>query len=392
MELTLYYITLLAVSLCTTWWVFKKVLHIAKLKNIVDNPGERKIQRIPVPVMGGITVFFGMTVAFAAASTIYDISGMFTMICLMIILLYVGTMDDIVGLSPGLRFFIEMIVVLLLIYTNDYSINDFHGLWGIYHVPDIVAIPLTVFASVGIINAINLIDGVNGLCSGYCIVTYLIFGLVFIFAGDVNCTSLAIISIGALIPFFFHNVFGKTSKMFFGDGGTLLMGIGMSFLVINALKTDSTLVACFPDNFGIVPFTLAILAIPVFDTIRVMVGRIARRTSPFSPDKTHLHHLLMDLHFSHVGTTCVEILANLFVIACWYLSYRLGASIDFQLYIVIFSAAMLTFAFYEYARFQERKQTKAYHMLISIGDKTHVGSRKWFGLLQRIMDRNIKTE
>jgi hypothetical protein len=180
--------------------------------------------------------------------------------------------------------------------------------------------------------------------------------------------------------------------MFFGDGGTLLMGIGMSFLVINALKADSTLAAYFPDNFGIVPFTLAILAIPVFDTIRVMVGRIARRTSPFSPDKTHLHHLLMDLHFSHLGTTCVEILANLLVIASWYLSYRLGASIDFQLYIVIFTAAMLTFAFYEYARFLERKQTKAYHMLISIGDKTHVGSRKWFGLLQRIMDRNIKTE
>lgn len=392
MELTLYYITLLVVSLCTTWWVFKKVLHIAKLKNIVDNPGERKIQRIPVPVMGGITVFFGMTVAFATAGIIYDISGMFTLVCMMIILLYVGTMDDIVGLSPGLRLFIEMIVVLLLICTNDYSINDFHGLWGIYQIPDIVAVPLTVFASVGIINAINLIDGVNGLCSGYCIVTYLIFGLVFLFAGDANCTSLAIISIGALIPFFFHNVFGKTSKMFFGDGGTLLMGMGMSFLVINALKTDSVLTAYFPGNLGLVPFTLAVLAIPVFDTIRVMVGRIARGTSPFSPDKTHLHHLLMDLHFSHEGTTCVEILANLFVIACWYLSYRLGASVDFQLYVVIFFGVLLTFAFYEYARFQERKQTKAYHMLIRIGDKTHVGRRKWFGFLQRILDRNIKTE
>ena len=392
MELTLYYVTLFTVSLCTTWWIFKKVLRIAKLKNIVDNPDARKLQRIPVPVMGGITVFFGMTVAFAAAGIIHDISGMFSMITVMIIMLYVGTMDDIIDLSPGLRLFIEILVVLLLIYTNNYSVNDFHGLWGIYHVPDIVAIPLTVFACVGIINAINLIDGVNGLCSGYCIVTYLIFGLAFLFAADVNCTTLAIVSIGALIPFFFHNVFGEDSKMFFGDGGTLLMGIGMSFLVINGLKTDSALVASFPENFGVIPFMLAVLAIPVFDTVRVMMARILRKTSPFSPDKTHLHHLLMDLHFSHVGTTGTEILANLFVVACWYLSYRLGASIDCQLYVVIITAFLLTFGFYKFARVQENKQTKIYQALIKLGDKTHVGSRKWFELLQKVLDRNIKTE
>ncbi len=392
MELILYYITLFVASLFTTWWIFKKVLRIAKLKNIVDIPDERKLQRIPIPVMGGITVFFGMTVAFATAGTFHDVSSMFSMICVMSIMLFVGTMDDIIGLSPGLRLFIEMIAVLLLIYTNDYSINDFHGVWGIYQVPDIVAIPLTVFACVGIINAINFIDGVNGLCSGYCIVTFLIFGLVFLFTGDMNCTSLAIISIGALIPFFFHNVFGKTSKMFFGDGGTLLMGIGISYLLINALKTDSTFVAYFSNNFGIVPFTLAVLAIPVFDAVRVMLARIFRLTSPFSPDKTHLHHLLMDLHFSHVGTTSVEILANLFIIACWYLSYRLGASVDFQLYVVIFLGVLLTFGFYEFARLQERRQTKIYHMLIRIGDKTHVGSRNWFGFLQRILDKNVKTE
>lgn len=392
MELTLYYITLFAVSLCTTWWIFKKVLRIAKLKNIVDNPDARKIQRIPVPVMGGITVFFGMTVAFAAAGIIHDVSGMFSMITVMIIMLYVGTMDDIIDLSAGLRLFIEMMVVLLLIYTNNYLVNDFHGLWGIYRISNIVAIPLTVFACVGIINAINLIDGVNGLCSGYCIVTYLIFGLAFLLAGDTICASLAFISIGALIPFFFHNVFGKESKMFFGDGGTLLMGIGMSFLVINGLKVDSAIVASFPENFGVIPFMLAVLAIPVFDTVRVMTARILRKTSPFSPDKTHLHHLLMDLHFSHVGATCTEILANLLVVGCWYLSYRMGASIDCQLYVVIIMAFMLTFGFYRFARIQESKQTKIYRALIKLGDKTHVGNRKWFELLEKVLDRNIKAE
>lgn len=388
MELTQYYIILFVVSLCATWWIFKKVLKIAKLKNIVDNPDARKLQRVPVPVLGGVAVFFGMVTAFATAGLLLDISNMFAMICVMTIMLYVGTMDDILSLSPKVRFLAEILVVLLLIYCNKYSINNFHGLWGIYEISDWIAVPLTVFACVGIINAINMIDGVNGLSSGYCIVTSLIFGSAFIFAGDVNRATLAILSVGALIPFFFHNVFAKKSKMFIGDGGTMLMGSIMSVFVINTLKSDSALAAATPDNFGLIPFALAVLVIPVFDTLRVMSARIVRGKSPFNPDKTHLHHLLIDLHFSHIGTTMVEIFASLLAVACWYLSYRMGASIDVQLYIVIFIGILVTFVFYKFARIQERKQSKIYHWLTKIGDKTHVGHTKWFEGITRGLDRN----
>lgn len=388
MELTLYYITLFVASLCATWWIFKKVLNIATIKNIVDNPDARKLQRVPVPVLGGVAVFFGMIVAFAFAGIIYDVSSMFALVCVMTIMLYVGTMDDIIGLTPKARFIIEIIVVLLLIYYNNNSIDNFHGLWGIYAIPRWIAIPLTVFACVGIINAINLIDGVNGLSSGYCIVTCLIFGVTFIVTGDVSSASLAILAIGALIPFFVHNVFGKKSKMFIGDGGTLLMGTIMSAFVINAIKTDSTITMFTPANFGVIPFSLALLAIPVFDTLRVMTARIVRGTSPFNPDKTHLHHLLLDLHFSHVGTTATEILFNLFVVGSWYLSYKLGAPIDVQLYIVIILGTAITFGFYRFARVQERKQTRIYHWLTKIGDWTHVGHTKWFERITRGLDRN----
>ena len=388
MELPLYYITLFVVSLLSTWWIFKKVLRIAKLKNIVDNPDERKLQRVPVPVLGGIAVFFGMSVAFAAAGLIYDISSMFAMVCVMVIMLYIGTMDDIIGLTPKVRFVFEILVVLLLVYCNNNCIDNFHGLWGIYGVPRWFAVPLTVFACVGIINAINLIDGVNGLSSGFSIITSLIFGITFIVTGDVSSASLAILAIGALIPFFFHNVFGKKSKMFIGDGGTLLMGTIMSVFVINAIKSGSTIALFTPANFGVVPFTLALLVIPVFDTLRVMTARIVRGTSPFNPDKTHLHHLLLDLHFSHVGTTATEILFNLFVLGAWYLSYRLGASIDIQLYVVVILGAAITFGFYRFARSQERKQTRIYHWLVKVGDWTHVGHTKWFEGITRGLDKN----
>lgn len=388
MESILYYSCLFIVSMFATWWVFKKVLRIAIDKNIVDNPDARKIQRVPVPVLGGMAVYFGIIVSLAIAGLMCDISSLFEMGCIMTLMLFIGTMDDIISLTPRTRFIIEILAVLALIFCNGYSINDFHGLWGIYGIPPWVAVLLTVFACVGIINAINLIDGVNGLSSGYCIVTCLIFGFVFYNAGDTEMTTLAVSSVGALLPFFFHNVFGKKSKMFIGDGGTLLMGVIMSSFVINILKSDSLVAACSADGIGLIPFTLAVLAIPVFDTLRVMSLRIARGSSPFNPDKTHLHHLLMDLHFSHVGTTGTEILSNLFVIFGWWLSYRLGASIDVQLYVVIILGMGITFGFYRFARVQERKKSGIYNLLVKIGDWTHVGHTEWFEWLTNRLDRD----
>ena len=184
MQQIVFLITLSLVALLSSLWIFKKVLRIAIEKNLVDNPDARKIQRVPIPVMGGIVVYWGIVVAMAVAGLVYDISLLFEMGCVMTIMLMIGTLDDILGLSPRIRFLIEILAVLALLFTNEYSINDFHGLWGIEVIPQWVSIPLTVFACVGIINAINLIDGVNGLSSGYCIVTCFIFSLVFYFAGN----------------------------------------------------------------------------------------------------------------------------------------------------------------------------------------------------------------
>jgi len=384
----IYFIILFIVSVLATWWVFKKILKIAIQKNMVDNPDARKLQRVPIPVLGGVAVYFGVLVSLSVAGLMIDISGLFEVGCIMTLMLFVGTMDDIISLTPKTRFVIEILAVLALLYCNDYSISSFHGLWGIQEISQWISVPLTVFACVGIINAINLIDGVNGLSSGYCIVTCFIFGLVFYYAGDVKMATIATSYIGALLPFFFHNVFGLKSKMFIGDGGTLLMGVVMSVFVINMLKSNSLVSLNVPENFGLIPFTLAVLAIPVFDTLRVMTLRILRGTSPFNPDKTHLHHLLLDLHFSHVGTTGTEIFSNLFVIFGWWMSYILGASVDVQLYIVIILGMGITFGFYRFARVQERKKSRIYNLLVKIGDWTHVGHTEWFEWLTKNLDRN----
>ena len=382
-----YYLTLFVVAMVATWWIFKKVLRIALIKNIVDNPDARKLQKVPVPVLGGVAVFFGMIVALTVTRLTFDTYSLFAIMGVMTIMLYTGTMDDILSLTPKIRFLIEILVVLLLIYTNHYSLNDFHGLWGIHQISEWIAVPLTVFACVGIINAINMIDGVNGLSSGYCILACTIFGTAFILGDDKDASSLAILAIGALIPFFCHNVFGKRSKMFIGDGGTLLMGTIISSFVIGTLNANSPLAEKVDPNLGLIPFTIAVLAIPVFDCLRVMVSRIARGTSPFYPDKTHLHHLLFDLGFSHVGTTGTELLATITVVGSWFLSYKLGASVDVQLYIVVSLGLFVTFGFYAWARSQQRRETAAYRVLSRIGKWTHVGHTPWFERFRDFLDR-----
>ena len=382
-----YYTILFVVALVSTWWIFKKVLRIALAKNIVDNPDARKLQQTPIPVLGGIAVFFGIIVSLTVAGLFYETTSLFAILGVMAIMLYVGTMDDILSLSPLSRFLIEILVVLLLVFCNQYSLNNFHALWGIYQIPEWFAVPLTVFACVGVINAINLIDGVNGLSSGYCIVACSVFAGVFIWAGDVEAASLSILSVGALIPFFFHNVFGRKSKMFIGDGGTLLMGTILSTLVISSINTNSELALKVAPDFGVIPFTIAVMAIPVFDTIRVMSMRILRGNSPFQPDRTHLHHLLFDMGFSHIGTTLTEISANLMVILAWLICYKLGASIELQLYVVVALGMLVTFGFYKYVRIQQNRNSAVFQFLQRVGKLTHVGHTKCFEGIRNFMDR-----
>lgn len=385
-----YYLTLFTVALVSTWWIFKKVLKVAMLKNIVDNPDARKLQRTPVPVLGGVAVFFGMIVSLVITRLAFDTHSLFAIMGVMTIMLYVGTMDDILSLSPKMRFLIEIAVVLLLIYCNNYSINDFHGLWGIYQIPEWIAVPLTVFACVGIINAVNLIDGVNGLSSGYCIAACAIFGIAFIISDDRDASSLAVLSVGALLPFFCHNVFGKKSKMFIGDGGTLLMGTIISTFVLSALNVNSPLANKVSPDFGVIPFALAILAMPVFDCVRVMISRILRKTSPFYPDRTHFHHLFFDMGFSHVGISMVEIGLNILIVVIWWISYKLGASINMQFYIVVALGLLFTFGVYAFLRRQEQNNTKIFSTLKKIGDHTHIGHTSGWQRFRDFLDRGIE--
>lgn len=370
-----------------TLWIHPKILKIAIMKNIVDNPDARKLQRNPVPVMGGIAVFFGIIIGLCCSQTMFNSPNVFMLTTAMMIMLYIGTMDDIIDLTPTIRFVIEILIVVWLMYVNSSSINSFWGLWGVDTIPAWVAYPLTVFAAVGIINAVNLIDGVNGLSSGFCFMASVMFSIIFYKSGNTVMTILAISAAGAIVPFFLHNVFGNSTRMFIGDGGTLVIGIMMSMFVIDILNEDSLCTDFANEGMGLIPLTLSILSIPIFDTLRVMSTRILRGTSPFHPDKTHLHHVFIELGFSHVGTTVCILSINFFVVAAWYISYKLGAPVDIQLYIVLLISIFVTFVFYAYAKAAIKKNGKKLAFFKRLSRIMHFEKKGVWLVVQRMIDR-----
>lgn len=381
------------VAFIATGWFQPHILRIAKDKNIVDNPDARKLQRIPIPVMGGIVVVFGILVGIMSSNLFFtsNVNNMLAVIAAVVVIMFVGLVDDIRGLSPKIRFLIEILIVLYLIYATGNQINNFHGLWGVNILPEWASVPLTIFACVGIINAVNLIDGVDGYSSGYCIMACLYFGYAFFELGNMTMVTLAAIMVAALIPFFCCNVFGKHSKMFIGDAGTLSMGILISTFVRNMLtaSTDPTPLA---DNLGLIPLSLAIMSVPIFDTLRVMSARMARGTSPFYPDKTHLHHAFIDLGFSHVGTTVSILCMNTLVVLAWLIAYKCGVSIDVQLYIVIAMGALATFGLYAFIYYHIRRNTRTLKLMRVIARSTHFERKGIWKTIQTWLDRNAKPE
>ena len=354
-----YYLLSFIVAAMAVFVVHPSLVKIAHLKSIVDNPDARKLNKVPVPVLGGVGVFFGIMFSLSVAG--YYVEGMniqFELIIAMLIMLYTGVGDDILQLSPRLRFALQIFVVCLMMFLGGIYIDDFHGLWGIGELPWYIAVTLTIFSCVGIINSINLIDGVDGLCSGYGVFASLAFAFCFLRMGDVSYAILAFAVAGAIFPFMLHNMFGERYKMFLGDGGSLVLGFICSLYVMRVIQSGNEVV-----SESTISLTLAVLAIPVFDTLRVMTARIVAKRSPFSPDKTHLHHMFIRLGYSHVITALNVIFLNGLVVLIWQLCKKLNLSGEVQLYVVIASGLLFTTGLYYTVEYLEKNKPQAYARL-----------------------------
>lgn len=368
------------VALIAVILVHSRILRIAKARDLTDKPGERKHQRHPVPMLGGIAVFFGVICGLGMASSMADLTLIFPIVMMMAVMLYVGALDDLTGLSPVFRIVIEILAVLVLIYGSGMCIDNFNGLWGIYQIPWSIAVPLTVFAGVGIINSINMIDGINGLSSGLCIACSLYFGANYFHLDDIPNSVVAFTMAFSLMPFLVHNVFGSKSRMFIGDAGTMMMGILLTWFVIRYLSYYG-IERGLPGGLCPIANSLGILSVPIFDTLRVMCMRMLQGRSPFSPDRTHLHHAFVDCGFSHALTAVSEILISLVIFLISNILYLLDCSAEVQLYFVILSSVI--FVWGTYFILLRLKNNRAFKFFAL---HTHFERKGWWLVYQNWLD------
>ena len=308
--------------------IIPRILVISLRKRLFDIPDFRKIHQHPISRLGGVT-FFPVIMLVMCAITLIGLhikgfSDQFfsnhivdEMLCLtagLVLLYIIGVCDDLIGVRYGRKLLVQVFAASFLPFAGLYVV-DFYGLFGVDVVSPFIGIPLTILLTVFVTNAINLIDGIDGLASGLCMIALLIFGTAFALNGVWMYSLLAFVCLGVLIPFFLYNVFGNAehgSKIFMGDTGSLTLGFILSLFSVKyilLLSTDSSAVSGTP-----IVWVFSLLLVPCLDVCRVVLNRLQRKANPFKPDKTHIHHKFLMMGFSPRRSLVLIQLISLFFI------------------------------------------------------------------------------
>jgi UDP-GlcNAc:undecaprenyl-phosphate/decaprenyl-phosphate GlcNAc-1-phosphate transferase len=273
-------------------------------KNLVDIPGRRKIHKKVTPSMGGIAIFIG----FFISSLIWiDFSYWgqikFILVALFVIF-FIGVRDDLVPLRALVKLTGQLMAVFLLIALFDLRLRSLYGLFGVHDLPLIVSYALTVFTIIAITNSFNLIDGLDGLAGTIASIALFAFGTWFFLVGDHIFAIFAFTMLGAIFAFLIFN--WEPSEVFMGDTGALVIGMMLAILTIHFIDTNYNLPDTEPYKFtASIGTAAAFIMIPLVDTSRIIILRLWKGQSPFTPDKSHIHHAIMRLGKSHSQTTTI---------------------------------------------------------------------------------------
>lgn len=286
--------------------IIPRILVISHKKRLYDVPDARKVHTMPVPRLGGLSFFpvilmsmflvigfrlyfWDMDTSSLSFNMLYEYLFLFVG---MTLLYLVGVCDDLVGVGYRYKFAVQIAAAFLLVLSGNWF-DSFGGLFGIYSVPVWVGVPFTVFIVVYITNAINLIDGIDGLASGLCCIALSVLSVIFFLRGQYVYALLAICTLGILMPFWCYNVFGNANrghKLFMGDAGSLTLGYVISFLIIHMSVTNEVS-PTLSNPYMVIAFSTVL--VPLLDVIRVVLHRLREHKNPFLPDKNHFHHKLL---------------------------------------------------------------------------------------------------
>lgn len=363
-------------SFLISGFALPRIMIICKRKRLYDDPNARKSHLEEVSRLGGIVFIPSMLISlsfsvafrylidfpFNDALTGNTLLELLFFLAGSLFLYLVGVKDDLIGVRYRKKFIAQFLVASLFPMAGLY-INNMYGLFGLYEIPVLVGVPFTIVMIVFITNAINLIDGIDGLASGGALVSFVTFGILYILKEEWVYSMLAFSVAGCLLPFIYYNVFGSVehgTKMFMGDSGSLSLGYLLSFFAIKYAT-------CIPDqeldihNF-IIPFSL--LFVPVFDALRVMVVRAYLKQPVFLADRNHVHHKCLDAGLTHLQSTVMLVS---YTIVMLFVNLSLLRVVDANIILIINILLAVCMNILLNARIKRRKDAKAFGISDSAG-------------------------
>ncbi|HJW30562.1 MAG TPA: MraY family glycosyltransferase [Saprospiraceae bacterium] len=319
------------------------IINIARVKHLYDVPDQRKSHSEVVPTLGGVAIFAGVIFSIILW-TPFDVFGdLQYILCSFIIIFLIGAKDDILPMSPYRKMAGQIFACFILVFKAQVRLTSLYGIFGIYSIPEIPSIILSIFTILVIINAFNLIDGINGLTGSLATLISVTLGTWFFLVDRTDLAIIAFALAGATIAFLKYNI--TPARIFMGDTGSMLIGLISAILVIEFIEVHAQIQGS-PYAFRAVPaVAVGILILPLFDTLRVFILRIFKKKSPLHPDRSHIHHLLLESGLTHMQATAVLILVNLAFIF-FVISFQSLGNLKLLILILVMASALTAIPYY----------------------------------------------
>ena len=303
------------------------IITFTRKKKLLDAPGGRKIHKGFIPSFGGIAIFIGFIASMLMWSSLEQLSSLRFVYVGILLIVFTGIRDDFLPMMARSKLIWQITAAATVVFFADIRLTSFHGLFWVEEIPIWVGYPLSIFTIIVITNAFNLIDGINGLAGTICIIVLTTFGIWFYLIEQQAYALLIAGLAGAVLAFLKYNY--TPAQIFMGDTGSLLLGFIIAIIAIKFIEMNAALPFRHEYKFtGRVGFAIAAVIYPLFDTLRVFVLRILQKRSPFSPDKSHIHHLVLRLGFSHVKATLLLSVFNLLIIIITVLLRNYGNAVS----------------------------------------------------------------
>jgi UDP-GlcNAc:undecaprenyl-phosphate GlcNAc-1-phosphate transferase len=308
-----------------TYFAIPPIIDIARVKHLFDVPGERSSHNVATPSLGGVAIFAGAVFSIVLWTPFQDFANLQYILGAFLILFLIGVKDDISPVSPNKKMIAQLLAAAILIFRSDIRLEGMYGLLGFHNELGAVAfILLSFFTIIVIVNAFNLLDGIDGLAGSVSALIMTTFGVWFYLTGHVDLCTVAFASAGAVAAFLRYNY--SPARIFMGDTGSLFIGLVATILCIRFINFNHALEAGHPYKFDGTPaVAIGVMMLPLFDTLRVFLTRIFRGHSPFRPDRRHIHHMLIDFGMTHLQSTALLVfLQLLFTVLAFSLHHILG--------------------------------------------------------------------